>query len=266
MEVIGFDIQGKFAHFRKFHGNNTALSYSIPPRTTIIGMLAAISGEEKDSYYEKYRSENLRIGIRVLADLKKSFHRLNLLKIVGREDFSGKHGRIQTPIEVITGHDLRKDSVTYRIYLAPGEYGELFQILKNRLLSGEQQFNLSLGIAGFAANIKNVGLFEATPIQANHDWVDIDSACNSDQVSEIDFPDHPEIKFNHIEEELLPADFIGGDKGREVHRMNRVLFATRPFPMHVKLAGNYFTISRDNGAEENIQFLEYAGVLSQQTN
>lgn len=264
MEVLGFDIQGKFAHFRKFHGNNTALSYSIPPRTTIIGMLATIMGEKKDSYYEKYRSENLRIGIRVLADLKKGFHRLNLLKIVGREDFSGRHGRIQTPFEVLTGLDLRKDSVAYRIYLAPGEDGELYQILKNRLLTGERQFNLSLGIAGFAAGITGVTLFETTPIQANHDWVDIDSACNSEQVSEIEFPDHPEIKFNHIEEELLPADFIGGNKGREVHRMNRVLFTTRPFPMHVKLAGSYFPITREDGATENIQFLDYAGILPQQ--
>jgi len=264
MEVLSFDINGKFAHFRKFHGNNTAMSYSIPPRTTIIGILAAILGEEKDSYYQKFRSESLPVGIRVINDIKKSFHRLNYLKITGKEDFTGQKGRIQTPFEVVTGHDLKEDMVCYRIYIKAGADIELYENLKNNLLSNERSFNISLGIAGFSAFISNIEIMELEENNAKEDWIDIHSACNSDQVLEIDFPDEPEIKFNHIEEELLPADFIGGDKGREVYRMNRVLFATRPLPMHVKLDGTYYTLSR-NGETENIQFLEYAGVFSQQT-
>ena len=262
MEVLSFDIQGKFAHFRKFHGNNTAMSYSIPPRTTIIGILAAISGEEKDTYYQRFCSEHLPVGIRVLDDIKKSFHRLNYLKITGQNDFTGQKGRIQTPFEVVTAHDVKKDLVSYRIYIKAGDDDELYEHLKDKLLSKDHIFNISLGIAGFSAFISNVEIAEAESVQPNGEWVDIHSACNSDQVLELDFPDDPEIKFNHIEEELLPADFIGGDKGREVYRMNRVLYATRPFPMHVKLDGIYFKLSR-NGETENIQFLEYAGVFSQ---
>lgn len=30
MDILAFDISGKFAHFRKFFANNTALTYSIP--------------------------------------------------------------------------------------------------------------------------------------------------------------------------------------------------------------------------------------------
>jgi len=264
MEVLSFDIQGKFAHFRKFHGNNTAMSYSIPPRTTIIGILAAISGEEKDSYYQQFQSEHLPVGIRVLDDIKKSFHRLNYLKITGLSDFTGQKGRIQTPFEVVTAHDVKKDLVSYRIYITAGDSAELYNHLKDKLLSSERSFNISLGIAGFSAFISNVKIAEAETVTLDGDWVDIHSACNSEQVLEIDFPDDPEIKFNHIEEELLPADFIGGEKGRELYRMNRVLFATRPFPVHVKLNGTYHVISQ-NGKNENIQFLEYAGVFSQQT-
>ena len=263
MEITSFDIEGKFAHFRKFHGNNTAMSYTIPPRTTIIGMLAALMGESKDSYYEKYRAENLRIGIRVLSELKKSFHRLNLLMIKGSQDFRGGKGRIQTPFEVVTGNDLKKESVKYRIYLAHGEDAELFYEIKKKLQNNERQFNISLGIAGFSAFISNVRNLSATEISTQDKWVDLHSAGNSDQIDEIDFPDNPEFKFNHIEEELLPADFIGGDKGREVYRMNRVLFATQDFPMHVNLNGIYYQVKSGNEVE-NIQFLEYAGVFAQQ--
>ncbi|MEX0813645.1 MAG: CRISPR-associated protein Cas5 [Chitinophagales bacterium] len=267
MEILSFDIEGKFAHFRKFHGNNTAMSYSIPPRTTIAGMLAAIMGEEKDSYYENYQTQNLQIGLRVLSDLKKSFHRLNLLMIKGNNDFRGGKGRVQTPFEVVTGSDLKKDSVRYRIYLAPGKNREIFDQISQKLKDNNRQFNLSLGIAGFTAFVSNVQEFTAFEKNCNGEWINLHSAGNSEQVEEIDFPDNPEFKFNHIEEELLPADFIGGKKGREVYRMNRVLFATRNFPIHVKLFGKYFQLKRNGNSEEteNFQFLTYAGVFTQQT-
>jgi len=261
MEILSFDIEGKFAHFRKFHGNNTAMSYSIPPRTTIIGMLAAMMGEEKDTYYQKYRDKNLQIGIRVLGEIKKSFHRLNFLKITSKNDFRGRSGHIQTPFEVITGNDLKEQSIKYRIYLAAGDQDELYDSIKNKLRSDNRKFNLSLGVAGFSAFISNIEVVESKPIEVNNEWVNIHSACNSDQVSKIDFPDTPEIKFNHIEEELLPADFVGGDQGRELDKMNRVLFAIKPFPMHVQLSGTYYSLSSNREAE-NIQFLEYADIFS----
>lgn len=263
MEVLSFDIEGKFAHFRKFHGNNTAMSYSLPPRTTIIGVLAALLGEEKDSYYKNFQTENLKIGVRVLSDLKKSFHRLNLLMIKGNDDFRGGKGRVQTPFEVVTGNDLKKDMLKYRIYLTAGEDDTLYQRLKKKLVSNERHFNISLGIAGFTAFLSNVSEFSGNETHANDEWIELHSTGNSDQIEEIDFPNDPTFKFNHIEEELLPADFIGGESGREVYRMNRVLFATRNFPMRIRLCGKYVQLKI--GSEvENIQFLEYAGVFTQQ--
>jgi len=261
MEILSLDIEGKFAHFRKFHGNNTAMSYSIPPRTTIIGMLASILGESKDSYYESFRHKDLKIGIRVLSDLKKTFHRLNYLKITGSGDFGGKNGRIQTPFEVVTAHDLQLGMVKYRFYISPGEDSEVYERLKKALTDGERQFNLSLGIAGFSAFISKFEIKEAIEHTGESQWIFIHSACNSDNVSEIDFPSDVEFRFNHIEEELLPADFIGGEKGREVYRMNRVLFATKNFPIQVILSGNYFQLGSEE-LIENIQFLEYAGVFA----
>lgn len=261
MEVLSFDIEGKFAHFRKFHGNNTAMSYSLPPRTTIIGILAALLGEEKDSYYDDFKAENLKIGVRVLSDLKKSFHRLNFLMIKGSHDFRGGKGRVQTPFEVVTGNDLKKDMVKYRIYLTAGENDILYKKLKKKLMSNERHFNISLGIAGFTAFLSNVSEFSGNEIHANDDWIELHSAGNSDEIKEIDFPDDPAFKFNHIEEELLPADFIGGEKVREVYRMNRVLFATRDLPLQIKLNGKYVQL-KSSSEVENIQFLEYAGVFT----
>ena len=78
------------AHFRKYYANNTAFSFSIPPRTAIMGIVAAAMGWPKDSYYEDLASENIQLGIRVLKPLKKSFHRLNFLSIKSTGDIA-KH-------------------------------------------------------------------------------------------------------------------------------------------------------------------------------
>src|SRR5699024_9625897 len=101
--------------------------------------------------YETYKSDYLRIGIRVLSDLKKNFHRLNLLKINSLGDFRGGKGRIQTPFEIVTGNDLKTDSVKYRIYLAPKGDSDLFENIKQSIEQDEQQFNITLGIANFSA-------------------------------------------------------------------------------------------------------------------
>lgn len=264
MQILSFDIKGKFAHFRKFHGNNTALSYSIPPRTSIIGMLAALLGEGKDSYYEEFNSDHLKIGIRVLSDLKKSFHRLNFLKIIGKEDFSGRQGHIQTPFELVTGQNLRKHSVIYRIYLSPGEDDVVFERLKNQLQQKKYHYNITLGIANFSGFVSNFNLFEKVEEkQVKNEWIDIHSVCNSEEVLDIDFPDNPELKFNQVEEELTPADFVG-NYNREVYRMNRLLFSICNFPIRVKLNGTYYRVVRENGEKENIQFMKYAGILPQQ--
>lgn len=262
MEVLSFDIEGKFAHFRKFHGNNTAMTFAIPPRTTILGILAAICGDPRDSYYERFQADKLKIGIRVMSNLKKSFHRLNLLMIKSKDDFRGQKGRVQTPFEVVSGSDIAADKVVYRIYLSPGLQLETFQKIKQQILAQKPVFNLSLGTANFSASISKVTTYvNIEKLRANQEWIELDSAGNSDQIAEIQYNEDAAFKLNHIEEELMPADFVGRNS-REVSHMNRVLFATNPFPLHVKLEGEYFRITAESGEVETIQFLEYAGIFS----
>ncbi|MCB0737850.1 MAG: hypothetical protein KDC92_10085, partial [Bacteroidetes bacterium] len=213
-------------------------------------------------YYQDYQYEHIKIGVRVLSNLKKSFHRLNLLKLISKDGFRGSGGRVQTPFEVITGNDLKSDSVKYRIYIAKGDDAQLYESLKSTLFSNERHYNISLGIAGFSAFISNVQTTNALERKVINEWVTMHSACNSEQVGEIDFDENALFNFNHIEEELLPADFIGGEKGREIRGMNRVLFATIDQPFKAVINGTYCQLQNGDTNEENIQFLEYVGVFA----
>lgn len=266
MEIIQFDISGKFAHFRKYYANNTALTYSLPPRTTVMGILAAILGRSRDSYYEEFSSDKILIGIAIKTPIKKNFHRLNFLSIKSlgdfkksfESDFRGMAGNsIQTPFEVVTGLDLQKDDVCYRIFVACHTTGkETFQALKGALLDSNQVFAVTLGTANFNAFINRVVCYEdvqVTEKQADKEFFEFDSAVNSDLVDEISF-EKDEKLMSFIEEELLPADFVANNN-RELSKMNRVLYTTAGLPLKVKVSGKVFILTNQL-VTQTIQFLD----------
>ncbi len=262
MEILTFDVCGKLAHFRKYYANNTAMSYAIPPRTTVMGMLASVLGFERDSYYEAMASDKLRIGLRTLSPLKKSFQRLNLLSIKslgdaikGGGDFTGKGGRIQTPFEVVSGMDISKDMVCYRIYLSPLPIGlELFNSIKDKLESNKCHFNLTLGVANFSAQIRNVAYYDSIEASKSSEVIPLHSAVISDTVEELIFKKESEAGSNYLEEELLPADFTKNGS-RELSKLNRTLFSTRNLPLEVRLSVPFYCL-KDDTETQNIVFLE----------
>ncbi|MEO0790574.1 MAG: CRISPR-associated protein Cas5, partial [Bacteroidota bacterium] len=119
-----FDISGALAHFRKFYGTNTAMSYGVPPRTTLMGIIAARAGLKKESYHEIFHSDHLRLGVALLTPLRKRFQRVNNLKIKGGSDFRGRKGRQQTPLELVSATSFPEEDISYRVYVAPGMSGD----------------------------------------------------------------------------------------------------------------------------------------------
>ena len=264
MEILSFDVCGKMAHFRKYYANNTAFSYSMPPRTTVMGMLAAVLGYERDTYYERLASKHLRIGVRVLRPVKKTFHRLNFLSIKSRGDalegtgdFTGANGRIQTPFEVVTGHHLGRDMVVYRVFVAPcAENNGEFLRLKAALLYRQQKYNLTLGTANFSAYIEKAQLHSNIDAQKSENLLKIHSAVPSDQVGRLEFlKEDPTDGYNYLEEEMMPADFVA-DGNRELSKLLRVLFSTEGKPFSIVLNASFYAVPDDVGELQNIVFLE----------
>jgi CRISPR-associated protein Cas5h len=257
MEVISFDISGKIAHFRKYYANNTALSFSIPPRTTIMGMLAAICGLSKDSYYELFSSRNIDIGIALHSRTKKTIHRLNLLSIKGPNDFRGSKGHVQTPFEIVTGEDLKDSTITYRIFLRPLEIPiEDYKHLKELLQTKGNNFALTLGAASFNASLSKYQEYEATERKALLDFEYFDSAINSDDVENIELATDDVGRVSIVEEELMPADFVA-NYNRELQKMNRMLFSVSASQLKARLKESAVVIELIEGDKRKlIQFMK----------
>ena len=265
MEILSFKISGKMAHFRKYYANNTAFSFSIPPRTTLMGIVAAAMGWPKDSYYEDLASENIQFGIRALNPLKKSFHRLNFLSIKSSgdmaknwsSDFRGEGGRIQTPFEVITAWDLAKGDVAYQVFIKASDNGKsVYDSIKTHFLEKEPVFNITLGTANFTARLSNIQIYKDNDIEIKKqdDYVEIHSAIPVDMVKDLKFDKEEYENYNFVEEDMLPGDFIANGN-REVRKMNHLLFSITPHPLRVKLNTSYYVL-KSKTSERNIQFID----------
>ncbi len=252
MKVLSFDLKGKFAHFRKFYANNTALSYSAPPRTTIMGMLAAIIGRSRDTYYEELASSRIMISVQLLTPIKKSFHRLNFLSIKGSSDFRGANGRIQTPFEVITGQNLGQDDLAYRIFIAsPVEQSDTFDNLLLKIESKHLTYNITLGTANFLASIVNVRVWNGVEKKASEEIIRFSSIINVGSIDELVFNDSDSRKLL-LEEEIMPSDFKE-NHNREVVKMNRVIYSTTGSSFMAKISGSCYQLQYENEVI-NIQF------------
>lgn len=258
MEILQLDVSGRMAHFRKYYANNTAMSFSIPPRTTIIGMLAGMLGRPRDSYYEEFASVHIRIGIRVMHPIKKTFHRVNLLRVTGQNDFSGAKGRIQTPFEIVSGLNISRDEVVYRIYVSCTDAGQAtFNELRQIILNRQQTYALTFGTANFTASIRSGIVIDDNQISIlqQKSFVTIHSAMPSEAVDTLDFDRETTTDtLQSIEEELMPADFIA-NANRELSRMNRVLFSTTATGIRVKLNRGFYALTQGD-IVQHILFLE----------
>ena len=262
IDILSFDVCGKMAHFRKYYANNTAFSYSIPPRTTAMGLLAAIMGYPRDTYYETLSSRHIRIGVRIVQPIKKTFHRLNYLSIKssgdilkGTGDFGNASEHIQTPFEMITGYNISTDTLCYRFFIACGEEnnGE-FDKIQAAIINKNQKFNISLGVANFNAWIENAVLHKDTSIKTSDSPILIHSAVPSEIIGKLDFDKNTEGGSNFIEEELVPSDFI--PNSRELSKLIRVLVGTKGLPFSAIVKSAYYSIPDEHGNSQNIFFLD----------
>ncbi|MCB0596018.1 MAG: CRISPR-associated protein Cas5 [Lewinellaceae bacterium] len=254
MDLITLELHGKFAHFRKYYGNNTALSYALPPRTTLTGIFAALLGRERDSYYREMAASHLRIGVGIMHPVKKSFHRLNNLMIKGGGDFRGRSGPVQTPYEMVTAWNLRTGLVAYQIFLSAHEPGEtLLAEISKRLEDKDYTYNLSLGPAFCHAQVANV---QRLPTEswhthvANEEPLEFISAVPIDLINAI-LPGNGRVV---IEEEMLPGEFLD-NFDRELKSLHKVLFTTSGHPLSVKFTGQYHFFKTGTG-RQNFVFLE----------
>lgn len=155
--IIEMDIWSSFGCFTKpFSNTGGLLTYLIPPKTSIIGMVAAILGYEFNDY-EKMEDGTKKYKIEELYDIKISIQALFDLK-VKRVTFNSHYGN--EPHMLNVNEDILINPL-YNIYLSfPNELEDKEEIFLERIKANETVYNLYMGRNEFFMNYEFKNYFE----------------------------------------------------------------------------------------------------------
>ncbi len=183
--ILIFDISSEYGHFRKFNTTNSPLTFSIPPRPAIAGILGAILGIERElapgvyppgvtPVNEVFDSAKSKIAVQILKPVKKVSIGFNLINT--KESFFNIKSRTQVEFELLK-------NPKFRLYLHHSDE-QIFNALIKRIQTTRHHFSPYLGLSQFTATITWVDLAEAKLTESPHSaYTEIITAVNLSDIN-----------------------------------------------------------------------------------
>jgi len=225
-KIIVFRLSGKYAHFRKFYTNASSLSYLLPPRTVVIGIIASVLKIPRDEYYEILHQENLKISVRIPDNqiIRKQTQSLNYLHNKYFTLLAKGRGKIQhspTKLELLM-HPMGKN-IEYIIYVAGNSNNERLNEFEGKLMIEDFGYGVYLGQRQFRADIEYIGSYGISDFIFLDESEYLDSICAEENY--IDCNLNSEI---NVWAEQMPVHFkqvkAKNKTGREPVTVKRIYF------------------------------------------
>jgi len=156
MEVLVFQIQGDFGHFRKFYTTSSPLTFAFPPPPTIAGMLAAIAGIDKTKYLTIFTRTACSVAIGLEKPVQKVRMGLNHINTKNNYWVPVKKGSHEARTQIRT--ELLKDPL-YTLYIAHKDK-KLFNDLVSNIREHKTEFTFSLGLSELLADFTFEGVYK----------------------------------------------------------------------------------------------------------
>jgi len=245
-QLLVFDLVGPMAHFRKFYTNSSSLSYHFPPRTTLMGIIAALLGRDRDSYYEEFSLERARIGVALKTPVRTLMQTVNYL-YTKDEGWDGSKGHTQIPLELVLPRPPER-RLRYRIYFTHDDEA-LLEKLYGQLQGERYKYPLYLGLTECPAWVESPQLYEASELNIRCDFegaLPVETAVPLPRLA-------GEVKLQEglrIYKDRMPLDFRSD---RRLKAVSEVLWEAEGRPLSLPIRGEVFQLP----AQENFGvFLE----------
>ncbi|QUJ73983.1 type I-B CRISPR-associated protein Cas5 (plasmid) [Haloarcula marismortui ATCC 33800] len=225
---LSFTVSSTWGHFKRVGRTVTKQTYRIPPRTTVAGMLAAIVGAERNSYYETFGEDNAAIAITPESDLRTINIPTTGLGTDPDQDVTTtakKRRNYSLTYQETTGdrqlhaYEVLADP-SYRIDVAL-EDEEFYQKLHDHLEAGTSVYPPSLGKSEYLATIENVQAGQEPEPASSSGPYDIDS------IVPIELADAIPQGGVAYESERSPAVMERHQGGRRTTRFDDYVFTRR---------------------------------------
>lgn len=176
-KALLFDLKGDYAHFKRYYTTTSPLTYSIPPKTSLYGLIGAILGlskerDDEDYYLNFFQNNKCKIAIEIMKPIRKTRINLNLIDTKTAKMMSRIKNRTQIRTEfVVDPH--------YRIYFYH-ENEQIYEKLKFSLEKHKSHFTISLGLSENLANYEFIGEEKIENVSENTEFVEIATVLNVD--------------------------------------------------------------------------------------
>lgn len=254
-KVLIFDVWGDYAHFRRFYTTTSPLTFPIPPRTALCGLIGAIIGLEKENneYLKYFTIDKAFIGLKIDEGhpLKKVMIAENLIHT---KNAKGPGMNLITERTQINFEFLKDPK--YRIYfyhtdeIYHTDETTVYQQLKENLISHKSVYTPCLGLSENIANFEFIGEFKAKS-EITDEYVQINSVLPMEKIVEKEG-----INFNFEGEYFSIRVPIELNLERVVTKYSDIFFERTGRPVEAKLTSPYWNIDYNGGTNENIVFIE----------
>lgn len=231
MKVLAFDIWGDYAHYKKIYATTSAVSYCLPPKTSLYGYVGAILGLEKgnNQYLSYFQNKDCLIGIQLMKPIIMQRININLRAVLGR--MKQTDNRKPTMMEFVY-------EPKYRIYFFHKD-SELQIRLKESLSEKNTVYTPTMGLADLISNFEYVGEFEASLIQNLANPVPISSVIPKSQFERFDNVALRNNKTEIIEQSMFAIEM---DVERNVTERDDILLERKTKPIDAFL-NQYYELS-----------------------
>lgn len=221
--VLVFDIFGDYGQFKKFFTNMSPLTFDLPSRTALMGLIGAIGGISKDKNPEFFAKDKCFVSLRIINSLRKTKIPINYLKTVSKTEISKFKNHKPTNIEFLK-------NPKYRIYFYHNDKS-FFNYLFRNIREHKAVYTTSLGIANCLADFEYVGMYDIEKKQI-FGFIDIDSVVLEENVEDIGLKADVKIKRT-----TLPLEM---KNNREVTNYGNVFYETSGKKMTLKIKECYY--------------------------
>ncbi len=208
--ILSFVLSGKFAHFRKYYTNTSALSYLIPPKTVIMGIISSILMIPRNKYYELFSKENedcISISVKILrgSEVLKMTHSLNNLnkKYWHLANFSEKGALIHSPTKTEILIAKNYSYIKYEVFVGYGSNNKFINELIAKITKRDFGFGVCLGQRQFIGNIEAIKIYSQNNIEFLQESKYLSTISTQDNFVNCDFTNNG---FN-IVQERMPIGF-----------------------------------------------------------
>jgi CRISPR-associated protein Cas5h len=147
-QVLSFSLKGQAAHFKKFYSNKSSLTYKIPTRTVLMGVVASTLKYSRDDYYELLSPAKAKFGVKIINGGLTHFECMNYLKESG--------GHTQVRLQLLLAEE---KNLEFKVYFTH-QNEDLMKKLADKIKNNKLGYGVYLGQRQFRAFLDYDDLFK----------------------------------------------------------------------------------------------------------